>query len=124
MNNQNTQKGGMIVALKLDVMKITREKLFTGKNGAKYLDCVVFIDNEKGQYGDNGMIVEDVSKEDKANGVKGVILGNCRIIRGEVAGQSHGAGISNQMRPPMQQATPVNRGATNNYDQDDSGIPF
>ena len=46
--NQNTQKGGMIVALKLDVMKISREKLFTGKNGAKYLDCVVFIDNEKG----------------------------------------------------------------------------
>jgi len=114
----------MIVALKIDVLKITREKLFTGKNGAKYLDCVVFIDNEKGQYGDNGMIVEDVSKEDKANGVKGVILGNCRIIRGEVAGQSHGAGIANQMRPPMQQATPVNRGATNNYDQDDSGIPF
>jgi hypothetical protein len=124
MNNQNTQKGGMIVALKIDVLKISREKLFTGKNGAKYLDCVVFIDNEKGQYGDNGMIVEDVSKEDKANGVKGVILGNCRIIRGEVAGQSHGAGIANQMRPPMQQATPVNRGATNNYDQDDSGIPF
>jgi hypothetical protein len=124
MNNQNTQKGGMIVALKLDVMKITREKLFTGKNGAKYLDCVVFIDNEKGQYGDNGMIVEDVSKEDKANGVKGAILGNCRIIRGEVAGQSYGAGIANQMRPPMTQATPVNRGASN-YQQDDSdAIPF
>jgi len=121
--SQNNQKGGMIVALKLDVMKITREKLFTGKNGAKYLDCVVFIDNEKGQYGDNGMIVEDVSKEDKANGVKGAILGNCRIIRGEVAGQSHGPGIANQMRPPMQQATPV-RGASNNYQQDDSEIPF
>ena len=45
MNNQNTQKGGMIVALKIDVLKISREKLFTGKNGAKYLDCVVFIDN-------------------------------------------------------------------------------
>ena len=114
----------MIVALKIDVMKITREKLFTGKNGAKYLDCVVFIDNEKGQYGDNGMIVEDVSKEDKANGVKGVILGNCRIIRGEVAGQSYGSGIANQMRPPMQQATPVNRGATDNYPQDDLGMPF
>ena len=122
MNNQNPQKGGMIVALKIDVLKITREKLFTGKNGAKYLDCVVFIDNEKGQYGDNGMIVEDVSKEDKANGVKGAILGNCRIIRGEVASQSHGAGIANQMRPPMTQATPVNRGASNI--QDDSDIPF
>jgi len=121
--SQNNQRGGMIVALKIDVMKITREKLFTGKNGAKYLDCVVFIDNEKGQYGDNGMIVEDVSKEDKANGVKGAILGNCRIIRGEVAGQSHGPGIANQMRPPMQQATPV-RGASNNYQQDDSEIPF
>ena len=119
--SQNNQRGGMIVALKIDVMKITREKLFTGKNGAKYLDCVVFIDNEKGQYQDNGMIVEDVSKEDKANGVKGVILGNCRIIRGEVAGQSHGNGIANQMRPPMQQATPV-RGASNL--QSDDEIPF
>lgn len=110
MSQQNQQRGGMILAIKIDVMKITREKLFTGKNGAKYLDAVVFIDNEKGQYGDNGMIVEDVSKEDKAAGKKGEILGNCRIIRGEVAGNGQGQPVARQMndqaRDAQQQSRP------------------
>ena len=112
----------MILAIKIDVMKIVRERLFQGKNGAKYLDAVVFIDNEKGQYGDNGMIVQDVSKEEKANGIKGEILGNCRIIRGEVAGnqsqQGYGQGMARQMDPPQRQATPVNRGATRDPNDD------
>lgn len=112
----------MILAIKIDVMKIVRERLFQGAKGAKYLDAVVFIDNEKGQFGDNGMIVQDVSKEEKANGIKGEILGNCRIIRGEVAGnqgqQGYGQGVAQQMRPPMNQATPVNRGASRGADDD------
>ncbi len=120
--SQNQQRGGMILAIKIDVMKIVRERLFQGAKGAKYLDAVVFIDNEKGQFGDNGMIVQDVSKEEKANGIKGEILGNCRIIRGEVAGnqgqQGYGQGVAQQMRPPMQQQTPVNRGASRAADDD------
>ena len=115
MNQPNPQRGGMIVAFSINVMKITRERLVTGKDGAKYLNCVAYIDNEKGQFQDNGMIVESVSKEERLAGVRGPILGNNRIISGEVASQSYGSGMAQQMRPPVSRAEPVNRGATNHY---------
>jgi hypothetical protein len=70
----------MILKLKIDCSKIDKSKLFTGKNGAKYLDATVLIkdDGEVDQYGNNGMIVQDVSKEDRAAGKKGAILGNSK----------------------------------------------
>jgi hypothetical protein len=38
----------------------------------------MFINDEADQYGNWGMIVQSVSKEDKARGVKGAILGNVK----------------------------------------------
>lgn len=68
------------IALKIDVTKIDKEKLFKGTKGT-YLDAVAFIDTETAnQYGDHGMITQSVTKEDKDKGVKGAILGNGKII--------------------------------------------
>lgn len=68
------------IALKIDVSKIDKERLFKGTKGT-YLDAVAFIDTEtETQYGDHGMITQSVSKEEKAAGVKGAILGNGKII--------------------------------------------
>jgi len=68
------------VSLKINVMEIEKARLFQGKKGA-YLDATIFIDiDEKDQYGNNGMITQDVSKDEKAQGVKGNILGNGSIF--------------------------------------------
>ena len=85
----NPTKNGMMLTVKIDVMKINRELLFAGKNGAKYLDMTVFIDNEKSDYGDNGRVVQDVGKERRQSGEKGAILGNCKILSGSVAGPAY-----------------------------------
>jgi len=69
-----------ILRLKLDVTKIDKERLFQGKKGV-YLDATVFLNDEQGQYGDNGMITQDVSKEEREAGTKGNILGNATIIK-------------------------------------------
>jgi len=67
------------VSLKIAVNKIEKERLFKGKN--TYLDATVFINlDEKDQYGNSGMITQDVSKEEKAQGVQGPILGNCKVF--------------------------------------------
>jgi hypothetical protein len=68
----------MIVA-KIDVNKIDVSKLFPGKNGAKYLD-VCLIETPNNQYGDSHMVVQSVSKEERAAGIKGAILGNAKTI--------------------------------------------
>ncbi len=68
------------VSLKIDVSKIDKARLFKGAKGM-YLDATVFIDIEDlDQYGNSGMITQDVSKDEKQQGVKGNILGNCKVF--------------------------------------------
>lgn len=70
-----------IVALKIDVSKIDKSRLFQGEKGT-YLDAVVFLNEEADQYGNNGMITQSVTKEEREAGTKGAILGNAKIISG------------------------------------------
>ena len=45
------------------------------------MDVTVFIDiDEKDQYDNNGMITQNVSKEEKEAGTRGNILGNCKVF--------------------------------------------
>lgn len=68
------------VSLKIDVTKIEKARLFAGQKG-KYLDATVFIDLDAlDQYGNSGMITQDVTKEEKDNGTRGPILGNCKLF--------------------------------------------
>ena len=56
-------------------------RIFNGKEGAQYLDATIFVNmDELDQYGNSGMITQDVSKEEKAQGVKGNILGNGKVF--------------------------------------------
>lgn len=65
-----------IINLKIDISKMDKSKLFKGKNGAEYLNCTLLLNDEVDQYGNNGMIVQDTSKEERQAGKKGAILGN------------------------------------------------
>jgi len=68
------------VSLKIDVSKIDKARLFKGQKGT-YLDATAFIDLDRlDQYGNSGMITQDVSKEERQQGVKGIILGNSRVF--------------------------------------------
>lgn len=71
-----------IVRIKIDCSKIDKARLFKGKGKAQYLDATVFISQEADQYGNNGMITQDVTKEERESGVKGAILGNIKIVGG------------------------------------------
>jgi hypothetical protein len=100
------------VALKIDVTKIDKARLFKGAKGT-YLDATIFLDlGEADQYGNHGMITQDVGKEAKAAGERGEILGNGKIVwrdEGEAPRQA------------PKQAKPA---APPPDDFDDTGIPF
>jgi hypothetical protein len=99
------------VKLKINVSEIEKARLFKGKKGT-YLDATVFIDiDQKDQYENNGMITQDVSKEEKDAGTKGPILGNCQVF------WSDGNNQPAQQQAPVQQAPPM-------VDDLDSDIPF
>jgi len=71
------------ISIKLDVTKISKEKLYKGDKGT-YLDATILMKDEPDQYGNIGMIVQNVSKEEREAGVKGAILGNVKYINKQV----------------------------------------
>ncbi|TDX30803.1 hypothetical protein DFO67_10458 [Modicisalibacter xianhensis] len=75
------------VSLKIDVTKIDKARLFKGQKGT-YLDATVFVDlGEADQYGNHGMITQDVTKEERQAGTRGEILGNCKVFYRDDQGQ-------------------------------------
>jgi len=70
-----------IFKLKINLSKIEKAKLFNANSGAIYLDATLLTKEEDDQYGNCGMIVQDVSKADREAGVKGAILGNAKLFK-------------------------------------------
>ena len=94
-----------IIKIKIDCQKIQKEHLYKGTKGT-YLDCDL-LPNKAGtdQYGNDYMVVQQVSKEQRQAGVKGAIIGNAKVWK--VAGAKAQA-------PQAAPTTPV----------DDSDVPF
>lgn len=70
-----------IYKLKINLSKLDKAKLFNADSGAIYLDATLLTKDEDDQYGNCGMIVQDVSKADREAGLKGAILGNAKLFK-------------------------------------------
>ena len=95
------------ISIKIDVTKIEKARLFTGKNGAKYLDLTTFIDTDNpSQYGEQK--------------VQTAILGNTKVFYSDLPqAQAQSGGFQQQAAPQAapQQAPPM----AADFDDD---IPF
>lgn len=67
-----------MISYKIDVKKIDKALLYKGDKGT-YLNGL-FLENKEGtdQYGNDGFIIQGVSKEQREQGIKGPIIGNWR----------------------------------------------
>jgi len=70
-----------LISLSIDVSKINAKRLYKGKKG-QYLSATLFLKEEVDQYGNNGFIVESITKEEREAGQKGTILGNAKFMSG------------------------------------------
>ena len=92
------------LSLKINVSQIDKMRLFSGQKG-KYLDATIFVElDQLDQYGNSGMITQDVSKDEKAQGIKGNILGNGKVfwVENGQAPQAQGNGFQQQQAPQQQ----------------------
>jgi len=96
--------------IKIDLKKIDQSKCFRGKNGAVYLDAVVFENDDPDQFGYTQVIYQSVSKEDREAGKKGAIVGNGKII---------GERKSRRLEP-----APARNASVPSQARDDDSIPF
>tara|TARA_Y100001937_G_scaffold91702_1_gene124146 strand:- start:355 stop:669 length:315 start_codon:yes stop_codon:yes gene_type:complete len=63
----------------LDVTKIPKDKIYNGKKG-KYIPVVIAINNEVDQFGHNGSVTVDQSKEERDAKEPKVYLGNIKVV--------------------------------------------
>lgn len=68
----------MTIGGSINVTNIDKDKLFVGKKG-KYLE-IVLLETPNDKYGNNFMIVQGATKEERLAGIKGRILGNAKFI--------------------------------------------
>ena len=69
-----------MITIKIDVTKIDKNLLFKGAKGT-YLDVVLF-ETPDDKFGIDYRVVQGLTKEARAAGTKGAILGNGKVIGG------------------------------------------
>ena len=114
-----------LIKLKIDVTKLDKSLFFKAKSGAVYADLDFWLTDvtadfpavniaeliESDEYGQCGMIRQDVGSERRKRGEKGNILGNGKIFQSRPTSQAQSSS-----RPTAQTST-----ATEHEDDD---IPF
>lgn len=70
-----------LIKLKIDVTKLDKNLFFKAKSGAVYADMDFWLNDEDDQYGQCGMIRQDVGAERRKAGEKGNILGNGKMLQ-------------------------------------------
>lgn len=66
--------------ISINVKDIDKARLVAHQNGKTYLNMTAFVNNEKGQYGDNGFISHAQSKEERDTKSQTPILGNVTVF--------------------------------------------
>lgn len=69
----------------IDLTKIDKSKIVSTdkngqpfQNGAKYLNVVVWVDDEPDQYGNTASVQQSLSKQERESGVKAKYIGNLK----------------------------------------------
>ena len=68
-----------IIKASIDVNKIPKDKIFIGKKG-KYLPITITINDELDQFGNQGPVIVDQTKEEREAKVAKTYLGNVKIV--------------------------------------------
>lgn len=107
------------VNLKINVSNIEKARLYKGNKGV-YLDATVYLDvDHKDPYGNNGIINQQVTKEERQSGTYGATLGNARIYVNGVHEADEQQKYQQPAQKPAQQQTPQEY-----VDDFDDDIPF
>jgi len=68
-----------IIKTSINLNEIPKDKIINGKKG-KYLPITVTINDDPDQFGNQGPVVVEQSKEEREAKTPKIYLGNCRIV--------------------------------------------
>ena len=68
-----------IIKTSINLNNIPKEKIFVGKKG-KYLPITITLNDEVDQFGNQGPVVVEQTKEERDTKVAKTYLGNCKVV--------------------------------------------
>ena len=68
-----------IIKTSINLTAIPKDKIITGKKG-KYLPISISINDEPDQFGNNGPVIVDQTKEEREAKAAKTYLGNCKVV--------------------------------------------
>ena len=68
-----------IIKTSINLNEIPKDKIFKGKKG-QYLPITITINDEVDQFGNQGTVVVEQSKEEREAKTPKTYLGNCRVV--------------------------------------------
>ena len=68
-----------IIKTSINLNEIPKDKIINGKKG-KYLPITITINDEPDQFGNQGPVVVEQSKEERDAKTQKTYLGNCRVV--------------------------------------------
>ena len=89
-----------IIKASINLNEIPKEKIYVGKKG-KYLPITITINDEVDQFGNQGPVVVEQSKEEREAKVAKVYLGNVKVV------WTNGDNVSAAPRTDAQGGQPV-----------------
>lgn len=69
-----------IATISIDLNKLDKSKIIKGKNGAKYYNLYITINDQTDQYGNNVQVSEPQTKEQRDAKEKKVFYGNGKVF--------------------------------------------
>lgn len=85
-----------MITVSINTAKIDKSYLFEGKTG-KFLDIALMESkNGKDKYGNDGFVTQSISKEARARGERGPIVGSWKKLDLEPRSHGHPAGLASK----------------------------
>ena len=91
-----------ILATSIDLTKIPKDKIIEGKKG-KYLPITITLNDETDQFGNQGPVVVQQTKEERDAKVEKTYLGNVKVVWTN----DQNVGVAPRQDQPVAQAAPA-----------------
>ena len=88
-----------IIKASINLNEIPKEKIYVGKKG-KYLPITITLNDEVDQFGNQGPVIVEQTKEERAAKVAKTYLGNVKVV------WTNGDNVATAPRDDQQQAAP------------------
>lgn len=69
-----------IISVSIDLNKLDKSRIITGKNGAKYYNITINVNDDKDQYGNDASVITSQTQEERQAKAPKTYLGNGRVV--------------------------------------------